>query len=133
MLLFDKITKVLSKWYKSLDNEDKRLLIEIQDELYQEKAKRVEIILVKDQEIDSIKASRMLELKEEKEEVLDPKWITKIVKKFTEEQIKAMISQEVSEKETEMNLAKFEKEKLEWKINALDKYITALRDKLTKE
>lgn len=122
MKLFEQITTILSKGYNALDNNDKRKLIEIQDQLYQEKASKSEVILVKGQEIKWIEAIRTLALKEEKGD--DGK------KKYTEVQIDSIIYQETATLQTDINVAKFEKEKLEWKIDSLDKYITALRDKI---
>lgn len=122
MKLFEQITTILSKGYNALDNNDKWKLIEIQDQLYQEKASKSEVILVKGQEIKWIEAIRTLALKEEKGD--DGK------KKYTEVQIDSIIYQETATLQTDINVAKFEKEKLEWKIDSLDKYITALRDKI---
>lgn len=121
MKLFEQITAIIQKWYLMLDNDDKRALIQIQDELYQEHANQYDIELKLEKEIDDFEALRMLELKEEKTE--------EGKKKYTEEQIKAMIQKELSDTKTQLNIAKVVKKKVDWKINTLDKYITALRDK----
>lgn len=122
MKIFDLITAIISKGYDKLDNQDKRQLIELQDQLYQERALRTETILVTEQKMKSDEAIRTLELKEEKTD----DW----KKKYTESQIESIINQELQEFKTRINVAKFEKDKIEGKIDALDKYITALRDKL---
>lgn len=123
MKLFDQISQIISKWFYNLSTEDKRKLIEIQDQLYQEKAQRTDIILQLSQQVDDIEAQRTLLLKEETTE----DW----KKKYTEIQIKSIIWQETRDIVSNINKAKFEKEKIEGKINSLDKYITALRDQLT--
>lgn len=123
MKLFEQISQIISKWFYNLNTEDKRKLIEIQDQLYQEKAQRTDIILQLSQQVDDVEAQRTLVLKEETTE----DW----KKKYTEIQIKSIIWQETRDIVSNINKAKFEKEKIEWKINSLDKYITALRDQLT--
>lgn len=122
MKIFDRIQAIIDKWIHSMTIDDQFDLIKCYDELLQLKAEFKDKAGVKDQEIKDFEAQRTLELKEEK----DDSW----KKKYTEVEIKSLITQEKQKMQSDANIIAFTLEKLDWKQKAVFSYITCVRDRL---